>query len=103
MNCRSVIWLVAVLFPTGGAAWGQDNNGPATAAVVGSESAALTLDELKTAGALRSSYLQQPYRAVKTRTPRANLAAFRKDIEPLLNKACVECHGPDTQEGNIPD
>jgi mono/diheme cytochrome c family protein len=93
----------------GGAAWGQDNNGskpapsdgPGAAAVAESEAAASTLDELKTAGALRSSYLQQQYRPVKTRTPRANLAAFRKEIEPLLKKACLECHGPDTQEGNI--
>jgi len=86
-------WLVVMAPLLGGTAAGQEENGPA--AVV------LTLDELKAAGAERSSYLQQQYRPARTRTPRANLAVFRKDIEPLLAKACHECHGPETQEGNI--
>ena len=25
--------------------------------------------------------------------PKANLGAFRKEIEPVLKRACVECHG----------
>ena len=98
---RSLIGLVALLSLLAGVAAGQDDNSSVATAVVESGSEASTLGELKTAGALRSSYLQQQYRPVKTRTPRANLAAFRKEIEPLLRKACLECHGPETQEGNI--
>ena len=66
-----------------------------------SDSAHPTLDELKAAGALRSSYLKQQSRSGDTEAPKARLAAFRKDVEPVLKKACVECHGPETQEGNI--
>jgi len=93
----------------GGAAAGQDDRGPRAerseepkaAGVVGSESTLRTLDELKAAGALRSSYLKRQRRSVGTEVPRADLAAFRKDVEPVLKKNCVQCHGPETQEGNI--
>lgn len=60
-----------------------------------------TLDEVKAAGALRSNYRKQVPRVETNETPRANTAAFRKNIEPILKKTCVDCHGPDTQEGNI--
>ena len=86
-------WLVILAPLLGGTAAAQEENSPA--AVV------LTLDELKAAGAERSSYLQQQYRPARIRTPRANLAVFRKEIAPILAKACLACHGPETQEGNI--
>ncbi|MFP6647840.1 MAG: hypothetical protein VB817_00165, partial [Pirellulaceae bacterium] len=73
---RCLIGLVALLSLLAGTAAGQDDNSSVTTGVVESGSEASTLGELKTAGALRSSYLQQQYRPVKTRTPRANLAAF---------------------------
>jgi mono/diheme cytochrome c family protein len=60
-----------------------------------------TLDEVKAAGALRSNYRKLVPRAETNKAPQANLAAFRTDIGPILQKMCADCHGPDTQEGNI--
>lgn len=60
-----------------------------------------TLEELKAAGALRSTYLKQRLPTVEAEIPTANLATFKQSIQPILKRACVECHGPDTQEGNI--
>ncbi|MDG2127142.1 MAG: DUF1592 domain-containing protein [Fuerstiella sp.] len=59
------------------------------------------LEDLKVAGALRSKYLKQVPRTVAAEVPQANLAVFRKVIRPLLSQACVQCHGPEAQEGNI--
>ena len=101
---RWVIWLSALLCATG-AARGQDNEGSkpevSEAGVAANESTRSTLDELKTAGALRSSYRKHQRRPVGTETPKANLEVFRKDVEPVLKNVCAECHGPETQEGNI--
>ncbi|MFM7921427.1 MAG: DUF1587 domain-containing protein, partial [Planctomycetaceae bacterium] len=33
--------------------------------------------------------------------PQADLATFRDRILPVLQRTCVQCHGPDQQEGNI--
>ena len=93
----------------GGVATGQDDRGlgsePAAETkadgVEGSDAALRTLEELKAAGALRSSYRKHQPRSVGSETPKPSLAAFRKDVEPVLKKSCVECHGPETQEGNI--
>ncbi|MCH2127077.1 MAG: DUF1592 domain-containing protein [Pirellulaceae bacterium] len=61
----------------------------------------VSLDELKAVGALQSSYRQEQPPAVANVAPEANLAAFKQDIAPLLERACVRCHGPETEEGNI--
>jgi len=66
-----------------------------------SASTAQTLDEVRAAGASRSNYRKQVPRTDPSEAPKANLAAFRKNIGPILQKMCVDCHGPDTQEGNI--
>ena len=60
-----------------------------------------TLEEVKAAGVLRSSFLKQLLRTETSEAPRANLKVFHKEIEPVLKKACVRCHGTKTQEGNI--
>ena len=103
------MWLIALLCTVGRAAMAQDDRGPISKPLAGlnadganaSESALPTLDELKAAGALRSAYRNQQPRSVGTETPKPRLAAFRKDIEPILKKNCVQCHGPESQEGNI--
>jgi len=70
--------------------------------VTASEPASLpTLEEVKAAGILRSNFRKQLPRTESTEAPKANLQVFRKEIEPVLKKACVRCHGPKKQEGNI--
>ncbi len=60
-----------------------------------------TLEEARAAGVLRSNYRKRSSRTDTNKAPTANLKAFRKEIEPVLKNSCVQCHGPDTQEGNI--
>ncbi|MBT4693297.1 MAG: DUF1592 domain-containing protein [Planctomycetaceae bacterium] len=65
------------------------------------DSAILTLNELKLSGAERSNYVTQSLPSGTTKAPKPNLAEFRRSIQPILKSSCVDCHGPDTQEGNI--
>lgn len=109
IECRRVICLVALLWATCGLATGQDDGGSTSesaaeatpVAATGAESSLPTLEELKTAGALKSSYRKHQQRPADTQAPQPQLAAFRKTVEPVLKKTCVQCHGPDTQEGHI--
>ena len=64
-------------------------------------SAIPTLNELKLSGAERSNYVTQSLPHGTTKAPKPNLADFRRFIQPILKSSCVDCHGPDTQEGNI--
>ena len=52
-------------------------------------------------GKQRSSYLNQKVNPVSSGTPQANLEAFNEEIEPLLEKTCYPCHGPDKQKGDF--
>ncbi|EMI15717.1 secreted protein containing DUF1592 [Rhodopirellula maiorica SM1] len=60
-----------------------------------------TLEEVKDAGALKSIYRQQAQQPKTFVKPQANLKEFREEIEPALKKACYECHGAETAEGDI--
>ena len=60
-----------------------------------------TLEQIKADGASRSVYLQRTRARQPSGPPTANLVGFRKHIQPLLKKTCVQCHGPDVQEGNL--
>lgn len=33
--------------------------------------------------------------------PEADLATFAEHVKPVLHRACLDCHGPDAQEGNV--
>jgi mono/diheme cytochrome c family protein len=67
-----------------------------------------TLAELKATGLERSRFKDHATRSVPpngstsaTEAPQANLAHFESTIRPLLEQNCIDCHGPDTTEGNI--
>ena len=107
--CRCVILLIALLGAMGEVAADQDDGGAGSAPSVGprsggvdeSDPAPRTLAELRVEGALRSSYRNQQRPPAGAETPEPNLDGFRTDVEPVLNQNCVQCHGPDIQEGNI--
>jgi len=61
----------------------------------------LTLQELKRVGALASSYRNSTQRPAPNETPTPKLDLFRSSVQPILQRVCIDCHGPDTQEGNI--
>jgi len=65
------------------------------------ESGKLTLEQVKSAGALQSSFQKIIPHAKTYETPQANLKTFREEIEPVLKKACYECHGSVTAEGEF--
>jgi mono/diheme cytochrome c family protein len=90
---RSLIWFAVFFCTVGGYSAGQDSPEP--------NAARSTFEELKAAGAKGSKYLQQLPPAVDGEVPTANLAVFEKTIEPILQRTCVQCHGAETEEGNI--
>lgn len=98
MRYQSII--CACLCAIGGLVIGQDNS-------TNTGSANPTLEDLKTKGAEQSAYLGKPTQDVdadrdsQSAIPEANLAAFHQNVLPILASACVDCHGPAAQEGNI--
>ncbi len=60
-----------------------------------------TLDELKIQGARQSLLKQPPAQAVETQAPQAGLVRFREEIEPVLKKHCVACHGPEKTKARL--
>ena len=64
------------------------------------------LEQLKQDGWSRSRFQSQrnvPERldSVPNERPQPRLQEFEQRIAPILQKACVDCHGPDEQEGNV--
>jgi len=59
-----------------------------------------SLEEARAIGRQRSDIQQSPARQ-KAASLKSNLVEFDQSIRPILNRACVACHGEDTQEGNI--
>ena len=60
-----------------------------------------SFDELKVEGARRSSYHTHESKRVAETAPEPDLKTFQKLIQPVLAKACFECHGPDKQKGEL--
>ncbi len=60
-----------------------------------------TFEELKTQGARGSKYLQQLPVVSDAKAPEADLRTFEEHVKPILQRACVDCHGAETSEGNI--
>jgi mono/diheme cytochrome c family protein len=98
MRYRSIF--CAALCTIGGLAIGQESS-------TNPEPARPTLEALKAKGAEQSAYRGKlppdadAHRDSRLTVPEANLADFRQHVLPILAKACVDCHGPDAQEGNI--
>lgn len=77
------------------------NAEPKTAQGVAIDANQAAFEELKAAGASRSSYKKRNLRPVETESPKPALASFREGIKPIMVQACFPCHGLETQEGNI--
>lgn len=65
-----------------------------------------SLEELKKTGWSHSRFNLRDNRADQATaptdiSPQPRLAEFQEVISPILNAACVDCHGPSEQEGNI--
>jgi Protein of unknown function (DUF1592)/Protein of unknown function (DUF1588)/Protein of unknown function (DUF1585)/Protein of unknown function (DUF1595)/Protein of unknown function (DUF1587)/Planctomycete cytochrome C len=75
------------------------------AAGVSQNQSVKTLDELKSIGRKQSRFHQA--RAVTSlgqqsfEIPQPRLAEFQATIGPILNNACLDCHGPSEQQANI--
>ena len=57
------------------------------------DSDTLTLEQVKAAGALRSSYRKPIPQSKIHETPQADLTAFREEIEPVLKHTFYTCQG----------
>lgn len=64
---------------------------------------ALTLEHARTFGLEHSTYRQAQAvaPALADKAPKARLAEFEAHIRPLLDAACVQCHGPDKQKARF--
>src|SRR6056297_2664087 len=67
-----------------------------------------TLATLKATGLERSRFKdfsarsdRQKADSGETQSLEADLSAFESTVKPLLEQHCIDCHGPDTTEGNI--
>jgi mono/diheme cytochrome c family protein len=87
----ALVTLLSTILPTGLIHAQSDGNNPAIP----------TLNELKISGAQRSNYVTQSLPPRTTKAPKSNLSEFRRSIQPILKGSCIDCHGPETQEGNI--
>ncbi len=75
---------------------------------LGTTSKRLSLADLKATGDDRSRFKNlvarkhhQDNGGEDAALPHANLAEFESTIKPILQQNCIDCHGPDTTEGNI--
>lgn len=60
-----------------------------------------TLADLKKLGRLHSRFLSEQKRSANLDTPQSSLADFQTQLQSVLQRACADCHGPDTQEAHI--
>lgn len=62
----------------------------------------LSLEDARLAGLEKSKYLNEKYSEWSAqKTPRADLATFRESIQPILEKACIQCHGPEKEKASF--
>jgi mono/diheme cytochrome c family protein len=61
------------------------------------------LDAAKEKGRSQSRYLKEtkPASSAGDRIPKADIARYRKSVEPILARSCVACHGPKMAKGGF--
>jgi len=71
--------------------------------LVGGETVAPTLDEVRTLGREKSRFLGDRNRTLPFAggVPKPDLDQFSESIGPILAAKCVACHGPSTSHGNL--
>ncbi len=60
-----------------------------------------TLEQVKSAGALRSAYRGSNRKVTPEKSSHADLKTFRAEIEPVFAETCLECHGPEKQKAKF--
>lgn len=70
--------------------------GPAT-----SDDRQFSYEELKAAGAKQSRYVAGEIKRLGSQAPQPRLQQYERDVLPTLRRACLDCHGPENQEGNL--
>lgn len=63
--------------------------------------AASTFESLKESGRLHSQLRNFISDSTSHEKPQPKLELFHERIKPVLSNACVDCHGPDVEEGNL--
>ena len=61
----------------------------------------ISLEELKAEGARNSSYLNKGDKLVTTEKPAFDSVFFQKQIKPIFDQHCVQCHGPDKAKAKL--
>ncbi|MDA0350275.1 MAG: DUF1587 domain-containing protein, partial [Verrucomicrobia bacterium] len=60
-----------------------------------------SLEKVRKAGAIQSSFKKQQTRPHSKGAPEPSLDVFRKEIEPVLKETCYKCHGEKKQKGDF--
>lgn len=61
-----------------------------------------SLAEIRESGILHSNYRRQQFQPSEANeVPKPQLDLYKTKIQPILERSCFDCHGPDLQEGNI--
>ena len=60
----------------------------------------ITLETAREQGRIKSRFLKATQAATDD-IPTANIADFQSSVAPILNKSCLNCHGPKTSEGRL--
>ncbi|MCX7423934.1 MAG: DUF1587 domain-containing protein, partial [Planctomycetia bacterium] len=65
--------------------------------------APITLETARESGRLKSRFLREADTKTKVTDgiPTADVSFFQKSVGPILNKSCLNCHGPEKSEGRL--
>ena len=80
---------------------GDEDPLPVNAGLTLSHDQQSSYEELKVAGAKRSRYVSGELKPLGSQTPKPKLESFNREVLPTLKRACLGCHGPENEEGNL--